>query len=107
MTNLLTLMLSKDPVESASSVNVNLIDMANPTERLHRKTSPRVITSHLKFERLPQEHIQKGGKVILLVRNPKDVAVSYFYHVIKDPALECTVSWDSYLKNFCEGKSKE
>ncbi|XP_045197977.2 sulfotransferase 1B1-like [Mercenaria mercenaria] len=104
LTNLLTLMLSKGSLETATSVNVSLIDFTKPTERLHKKPSPRIITSHLKFERLPEEHIRRGGKVILLVRNPKDVAVSYYYHGNKDRFLRFSLSWRGCLGYFCEGK---
>ena len=93
-------------MDTLSSVNVNLIDFYKPLERLIAKPSPRIITSHMKFQYLPGEHFNKRGKVILLVRNPKDVAVSYYYHGNKDKFLKINLTWESYLNYFCEGKCK-
>ncbi|XP_061171749.1 sulfotransferase 1E1-like [Saccostrea echinata] len=35
-----------------------------------------VISTHVPFEWLPKQHVDNGGKIIYVVRNPKDTAVS-------------------------------
>ncbi|KAG8228144.1 hypothetical protein J437_LFUL002800, partial [Ladona fulva] len=44
-----------------------------------RKKSPRHIKTHLPFSLLPPKLLQTS-KAIYVTRNPKDVAVSYYYH---------------------------
>ena len=37
-----------------------------------------IISTHLPFHWLPKEHVETGGKIIYVIRNPKDVAVSLY-----------------------------
>lgn len=48
---------------------------------LQNMPSPRTFNTHLPYRWLPKEHIENGGKIIHVVRNPKDAAVSLFYHM--------------------------
>ena len=41
--------------------------------------SPRVIKSHLPGQFLPPQLWKKKAKIVYVIRNPKDVVVSYFY----------------------------
>ena len=42
--------------------------------------SPRPLNTHLPYRWLPIQHIQNGGKIVHLLRNPKDVCVSMYHH---------------------------
>ncbi|XP_046353754.2 sulfotransferase 1B1-like [Haliotis rufescens] len=42
--------------------------------------TPRVLNSHLPLRMLPKQIVEKKVKCIQIVRNPKDVCVSYFNH---------------------------
>jgi hypothetical protein len=44
--------------------------------------SPRVLNTNLPFRWLPKKHVESGGKIIHVIRNPKDVCVSLYYHFI-------------------------
>jgi hypothetical protein len=68
-------------------------------------SSPRVLTTHLPYRCLPKEHRENGGKVIHIIRNPKDVAVSAFYHYTKDKfVLEYhSAVWEEFLDDFIRG----
>lgn len=44
--------------------------------------SPRVLNTNLPFRWLPQKHVESNGKIIHVIRNPKDICVSLYYHFI-------------------------
>uniref|UniRef100_A0A673AZE6 Sulfotransferase n=1 Tax=Sphaeramia orbicularis TaxID=375764 RepID=A0A673AZE6_9TELE len=48
-----------------------------------------------------------SGNIIYVMRNPKDVVVSFYHfsHILKD--LDTPESFDSYLEQFLEGKGEE
>lgn len=68
--------------------------------------SPRVMTSHLPSRNLPKDHIAKGGKIVHIIRNPKDVVLSAFHHYNQDPHVtevhgvskDLSTFLDSFLK---------
>ncbi|XP_048765391.2 sulfotransferase 2A8-like [Ostrea edulis] len=68
--------------------------------------SPRVMTSHLPYQCLPKEHITNRGKMIHIIRNPKDIAVSAFYHFNIDPTVKDYVcpEWSEFLDDFLHGE---
>ena len=43
-------------------------------------SSPRVLNTHLSHDFLPSGITEKKCKILHLMRNPKDVAVSYYHH---------------------------
>lgn len=47
---------------------------------INTMTSPRTLNTHLPYRWLPRKHLEKDGKFVHVVRNPKDVAVSMFFH---------------------------
>ncbi|XP_025101385.1 sulfotransferase family cytosolic 1B member 1-like [Pomacea canaliculata] len=79
-----------------------------PTEMLDRLTSeqaaaltsPRVLNTHVPFRLLPRQVIQKKTKIVYLLRNPKDVAVSLYNHVRDWTVLGYQGSWPDFLQLF-------
>lgn len=57
-----------------------LLPAANGMEPFDRLPSPRVIYTHYHADALPTEVFTKKRKIVRLIRNPKDVAVSGFHH---------------------------
>lgn len=47
---------------------------------INKMESPRVIKTHLPIELLPND-LEKKSKVVYVVRNPKDVCVSFYYFI--------------------------
>lgn len=37
-----------------------------------------IVSTHLPFQWLPKQHLEAGGKIIHVIRNPKDVAISLY-----------------------------
>ncbi|XP_046333710.2 sulfotransferase 1C2-like [Haliotis rufescens] len=74
-------------------------------ERANELPSPRVLNSHLHFCHLPEKLVEKRIKTIFIMRNPKDVSVSYFNHVngLKE-IFHFDGTYSEYLDLFLEGK---
>ena len=54
-----------------------------PPSQFKDRPSPRVIMTHMPMELMPKDVFKKKSKIIFMVRNPKDVVTSYYYHVCK------------------------
>lgn len=63
----------------------------------------RAMMTHLPYSLMPD--MQNGkGKYIYVIRNPKDVAVSYFHFASMIEDFAYTGSWDLFLRLFQEGQ---
>ncbi|XP_066302478.1 sulfotransferase 6B1-like [Branchiostoma lanceolatum] len=76
---------------------------------LQECASPRVILTHLTPDTAPPgiSHPQDNVKVIVVMRNPKDTAVSYFHFEQKLRSLfgrKPIPSWDEFFQLFLAGK---
>uniref|UniRef100_A0A2C9LP63 Sulfotransferase domain-containing protein n=1 Tax=Biomphalaria glabrata TaxID=6526 RepID=A0A2C9LP63_BIOGL len=58
-----------------------MLESPGGLERAEQETSPRILNSHNPFVHLPQEIISKKTKIIHVIRNPKDAAVSNYWHL--------------------------
>ncbi|XP_045201956.2 sulfotransferase 2A8-like isoform X2 [Mercenaria mercenaria] len=103
--NLLHCLMYDGPLEGLTSFAPCLLDVFNYQEWPQKRVGNRIMASHLPPERLPTEHFQKGGKTIVVFRNPKDTAVSMFHQMRKFKQLgEMKLSWNSYINYWIEGK---
>ncbi|XP_078599900.1 sulfotransferase 1B1-like [Branchiostoma floridae x Branchiostoma japonicum] len=70
-------------------------------------SSPRVMSTHLQRRLAPPGLAQpdKDIKVIVVMRNPKDVAVSYYNFEQRNPLAQSQDSWDDYYREFRDGKA--
>ena len=68
--------------------------------------SPRLLKSHLPYHLLPPDIIKKKAKIIYVARNPKDMAVSFYYFHQWQPALPTYTEWDVFFEDFMAGKGK-
>lgn len=65
---------------------------------------PRMLTTHVPFQFFPKSFLHSNAKVIYVLRNPKDVLVS-FYHFCKIFKLwENSETFEEFLEGFLEGK---
>ncbi|XP_067651786.1 sulfotransferase 1C2-like [Haliotis asinina] len=85
-----------------------------PQSALDSAPSPRVLNTHVRFDQLPTQIALKACKIVHVVRNPKDVSVSFYNHhrALKDMYnykgefkdyfhmfLEGLVDWGSWFDN--------
>ncbi|KAK3581503.1 hypothetical protein CHS0354_031839 [Potamilus streckersoni] len=76
----ITTMLTNGKAEyDVRTKNVGMFEF-NGKASLDSLPSPRVLNTHLPLHALPLEVLQRRIKVIFVVRNPKDVAVSHYNH---------------------------
>lgn len=72
---------------------------------LEKRESPRSLCSHLLPKMLPGELGHKG-KIIIVVRNPKDVAVSVHNFLKSLNFVDYNADWEQYLQLFYDGNRK-
>lgn len=66
--------------------------------------SPRALVSHFPYHLMPASFHQSKAKVIYVMRNPKDVFVSfYFFHQMAG-FLEDPGTFDEFMEKFLQGK---
>lgn len=77
---------------------------AEKYQRMEKLPSRRVIFTHLLPHNLPESIFKNKAKVLVLVRNPKDVATS-FYHFTNGMSLFPSYeTWDEFFTAFMTGK---
>ena len=76
----------------------------SPVEYLQAKSSGGVFTTHLHPKRMPESCRSSNVKVVFIVRNPKDVAVSFYHHFRKMKMMLNKQDWDEFLVDFMDGK---
>ncbi|XP_071957089.1 sulfotransferase 1C4-like [Antedon mediterranea] len=88
---------------------VNFVDIKRPNmlEFAHvtaaKKTSPRIMTTHMQSRHMAREIITKKPKIVYVARNPKDNAVSFYYFHKSNKMIKAFDSWDEYFQAFYDG----
>ncbi len=90
---------------------MQLIDRQYPdgttgAQRFLKMDPPRIIQSHLGFE-LHEKQLERypNAKIIYVMRNPKDMLVSYMYHYRGPPHLGQFIgTWDQFFELAMKGK---
>ncbi|XP_052788285.1 sulfotransferase 1B1-like [Mya arenaria] len=104
MNNLVHFLINPGPVEQMLTVSPKLIDFF-PIEKVAEQTPPRVILTHFTPDKLPSEHLEQKGKMILVTRNPRDVLVSHRHHALKHEFFDfADIEWDTFFDNWVAGK---
>ncbi|KAE8601661.1 hypothetical protein XENTR_v10013751 [Xenopus tropicalis] len=90
----------KDP---AAVIPVLEFTGENKFENLKEESSPRVLATHLNYDGIPKSLFNKQFKTLVVFRNPKDTALSYFHFYNNNPALPTYSSWDTFFEDFMAG----
>ncbi|XP_019640404.1 PREDICTED: sulfotransferase 1C4-like [Branchiostoma belcheri] len=86
----------------------NLLEFTVPgigalVELLKTAPSPRVMGTHVPVEFLPPGLLGSKAKIVVMMRNPKDTAVSTFHFYQKMSYMKTPESWDSFVEEFLAG----
>lgn len=92
-------MLLHGKIEYNAEPQINSMLPFQAPERMDQLPSPRIINSHMYFRHLPRDILNKRNKIVFVNRNPKDVAVSYYYHC-QQVSLKFQGSWNDFLDLF-------
>uniref|UniRef100_A0A4W3JJN7 Sulfotransferase n=1 Tax=Callorhinchus milii TaxID=7868 RepID=A0A4W3JJN7_CALMI len=81
------------------------IEFGDPSkyEDLRNLPSPRLIPTHLNYKMLPVQLKTKKCKMIYIIRNPKDTAVSLYHYYKDNPNLPTVDKWTTFLEKFLNG----
>jgi hypothetical protein len=66
-------------------------------ELLQQESSPRLFNTHNYPSEIPTGFLEGKGKVIFLLRNPKDVVVSLYHHIVQLKTNKDPMSWDDFV----------
>ncbi|XP_058691561.1 sulfotransferase 6B1-like isoform X1 [Poecile atricapillus] len=77
---------------------------AEKYERMTKLPSPRFIVTHLRPENLPKSIFKNKVKILLLIRNPKDVATSFYHFSNGLASLPSYDTWDDFFTDFMTKK---
>ena len=103
------MLLQGSPEYHRDSKTSFMLEAIPDLKALDAVPSPHVLNTHLLYRWLPRNHVENGGKIVHVIRNPKDVCVS-MYHFLKGiPYMGTNIdkmTWEQYLNNFvfCDGK---
>lgn len=99
-------MLLKGKAEITTDLKLFRMLEVVPESEIEKLPSPRVLNTHVPIGWLPKEVKEKTIKTVVLVRNPKDTAVSSYYHTAGAKMFDYDGKFSDYLKVFLEGKGK-
>ncbi|MEE6499804.1 hypothetical protein FKM82_003588 [Ascaphus truei] len=108
MQEILTLIYSQGDTELATTipnwVRAPWLEHTYFRETLREGEGPRIITTHLPSEVLAPSLLNSKAKVIYTARNPKDVAVSFYYFHKMAKFFPDPGPFPEFLERFLEGK---
>ncbi|KAM4693529.1 sulfotransferase 6B1-like [Discoglossus pictus] len=83
-----------------------LIECGSPEhfEDINKMPSPRFLSTHLQADNVPKSIFKVKPQILVVIRNPKDTAVSCYHFYQKNPMLPTMKSWDEFFPYFLNGK---
>ncbi len=75
--------------------------------RFEKLSSPRTLTTHRYLHELPDDVIARGCKLVYLLRDPKDVCVSYYNQHIKLKDVGYDGKFEDFAQLFLDGNGEK
>ncbi|XP_046568190.1 sulfotransferase 1A2-like [Haliotis rubra] len=82
---------------------VTMMD-SSPETSYRDLPSPRILNTHLRLEQLPADVLKKKVKLICVLRNPMDVAVSYYNFLRVLTFTDYNGKWNNFCRPYFNGK---
>ncbi|XP_007058002.2 sulfotransferase 6B1 [Chelonia mydas] len=102
--NDLTSAVLREEVPPTKHLQILEFGVPEKFQKIKSLPSPRLFTTHLRYDNIPKAVFGSNAKVLVLFRNPKDVAVSYYRFYNKNPGLPNVSSWDEFFQKFMSGE---
>ncbi|XP_025044566.1 sulfotransferase 6B1-like isoform X2 [Pelodiscus sinensis] len=104
--NDLTSATSKKKEEASPIELVQMLEFGAPDkfQKIKNSSSPRVFITHLHYDNIPKAVFDIKAKIVVIFRNPKDAAVSYYHFYNNNPGLPTISSWDEFFQKFMSGE---
>lgn len=94
-------MLTSGQAEYAPGPKEDTMLEFRSVDKLDSLPSPRIFNTHLRLSNLPRQMVEKKCKIIFVVRNPKDIAVSMYSHMsAKGSSFAYKGNFDDFLSLF-------
>ncbi|KAM4694235.1 sulfotransferase 6B1-like [Discoglossus pictus] len=77
---------------------------AEKFEDINKIPSPRILGTHMKLDSIPESVLKNKPRILVVLRNPKDIAVSCYHFYRNLPILPTIKSWDEFFQNFMNGQ---
>uniref|UniRef100_A0A8C4REJ9 Sulfotransferase n=1 Tax=Erpetoichthys calabaricus TaxID=27687 RepID=A0A8C4REJ9_ERPCA len=74
-------------------------------QAISSRPSQRILGTHLHPDNIPKSFIEKKVKILAMLRNPKDVVVSYFHFQNNNPVIGLYYTWNEFFSRFIEGNA--
>lgn len=100
---ILNMLLSQSSERVKAYKQSGMLDYISQSQ-FDQLASPRVLNTHSLFSHLPVDFKNRKCKIIHIIRNPKDVAVSFFHHHVGIVNYEYDGKWEAYLPRFLKGQ---
>uniref|UniRef100_A0A8C8S7E4 Sulfotransferase n=1 Tax=Pelusios castaneus TaxID=367368 RepID=A0A8C8S7E4_9SAUR len=97
---------SKNKLEVSPVEREQMLEFRVPEkfQKIKNLPSPRIFITHLHYDNIPKAVFEAKVKVLVVFRNPKDAAVSYYHFYNKNPSLPSFTSWDEFFQKFMSGE---
>ncbi|KAM9018055.1 LOW QUALITY PROTEIN: sulfotransferase 6B1 [Ara ararauna] len=89
------------------STELPFIECGDPGKcqvKMKQIPSPRILATHLNCDCLPKSVFKNKAKILVLFRNPKDTAVSFFHFHNNVPGIPSHSSWAELFSECMNGK---
>ncbi|XP_066467615.1 sulfotransferase 6B1 [Tiliqua scincoides] len=88
------------------STELPFIECGDPEkyQRMKQFPSPRIVATHLHYDNLPKSIFRNKAKILVLFRNPKDTAASFFQFHNNAPSIPSYNSWEEFFSEFMSGQ---
>lgn len=103
---IITMLVNKTTTLASGTKGQRTLEGITELSVLDSLPSPRILNTHLSFKYIPTKHVQNKGKIVHMIRNPKDICVSLYHHAKRDVVMNYDVPWETYFENWMSGKGR-